>query len=116
MALAVASNAVWKLRGRSSPPVTTSAVHYRTKGKTEWRLFGYYSSEGEGRKDGATARLSGRAPDNRLVHFTPGETAPRPGDVVIAEINPDHMKMKVIVNIFGRETPVEMDFGHVAKL
>lgn len=34
----------------------------------------------------------------------------------IAEINPDHMKMKVIVNIFGRETPVEMDFGQVAKL
>jgi transcriptional antiterminator NusG len=34
----------------------------------------------------------------------------------IAEINGDHMKMKVIVNIFGRETPVEMDFGQVAKL
>jgi transcriptional antiterminator NusG len=34
----------------------------------------------------------------------------------IAEINPDHLKMKVIVNIFGRETPVEMDFGQVAKL
>ena len=26
-------------------------------------------AEGEGRKDDATARLSGRAPDNRLVHF-----------------------------------------------
>ena len=26
-------------------------------------------AEGEGRKDGATQRLSGRAPDNRLVHF-----------------------------------------------
>ena len=26
-------------------------------------------AEGEGRKDGATHRLSGRAPDNRLVHF-----------------------------------------------
>jgi transcriptional antiterminator NusG len=34
----------------------------------------------------------------------------------IADINPDHLKMKVIVNIFGRETPVEMDFGQVAKL
>jgi len=34
----------------------------------------------------------------------------------IAEINADHLKMKVIVNIFGRETPVEMDFGQVAKL
>ena len=28
-------------------------------------------AEGEGRKDGATHRLSGRAPDNRLVHFAP---------------------------------------------
>ena len=34
----------------------------------------------------------------------------------IAEINADHLKMKVLVNIFGRETLVEMDFGQVAKL
>ena len=36
---------------------------------------------GEGRKDGATARLSGRARDNRLVHFAVPEGAerPRPG-------------------------------------
>ena len=34
----------------------------------------------------------------------------------IAEINVDHMKLKVLVNIFGRETQVEMDFGQVSKL
>ena len=34
----------------------------------------------------------------------------------IAEINGDHMKLKVLVNIFGRDTLVEMDFGQVAKL
>ena len=28
-------------------------------------------AEGEGRKDAATHRMSGRARDNRLVHFTP---------------------------------------------
>ncbi len=40
-------------------------------------------AEGEGRKDGATQRLSGRARDNRLVHFTPdSDVAPRPGDLV----------------------------------
>ena len=33
----------------------------------------------------------------------------------IAEINADHMKLKVLVNIFGRETLVEMDFNQVAK-
>jgi tRNA-2-methylthio-N6-dimethylallyladenosine synthase len=39
-------------------------------------------SSGEGRKDGATRRLSGRARDGRLVHFAPGDQAIRPGDVV----------------------------------
>jgi transcriptional antiterminator NusG len=34
----------------------------------------------------------------------------------IAEINADHLKLKVLVNIFGRETLVEMDFSQVAKL
>ena len=39
-------------------------------------------AEGEGRKDAATHRMSGRARDNRLVHFAPHATAPRPGDIV----------------------------------
>jgi tRNA-2-methylthio-N6-dimethylallyladenosine synthase len=38
----------------------------------------------EGRKDDATNRLSGRAEDGRLVHFSVPDSsaAPRPGDVV----------------------------------
>jgi tRNA-2-methylthio-N6-dimethylallyladenosine synthase len=65
-------------------------------------------SEGEGRKDAATHRLSGRGPDNRLVHFSPtplveeGALAPvtgpgdviRPGDMVTVEITraaPHHL-------------------------
>jgi tRNA-2-methylthio-N6-dimethylallyladenosine synthase len=43
-------------------------------------------AEGEGRKDAATHRMSGRARDNRLVHFTPGDTAPRPGDIVTTTV------------------------------
>jgi tRNA-2-methylthio-N6-dimethylallyladenosine synthase len=39
-------------------------------------------AEGEGRKDTATRRSSGRARDNRLVHFAPHQGAPRPGDIV----------------------------------
>jgi tRNA-2-methylthio-N6-dimethylallyladenosine synthase len=43
-------------------------------------------ADGEGRKDDVTRRLSGRARDNRLVHFTPASPAegepPRPGDIV----------------------------------
>src|SRR3984893_9391595 len=34
----------------------------------------------------------------------------------IAEINEDQLKLKVLVNIFGRETPVGLDFAQVAKL
>jgi transcription termination/antitermination protein NusG len=34
----------------------------------------------------------------------------------IAEINEIQLKLKVLVNIFGRETPVELDFAQVAKL
>ncbi|MFV0254429.1 MAG: tRNA (N6-isopentenyl adenosine(37)-C2)-methylthiotransferase MiaB [Beutenbergiaceae bacterium] len=52
----------------------------------------------EGRKDGATRRVSGRAPDNRLVHVgLPREwtgPAPRPGDVVTARVThaaPHHL-------------------------
>jgi tRNA-2-methylthio-N6-dimethylallyladenosine synthase len=51
-------------------------------------------AEGEGRKDGATHRLSGRAPDNRLVHFTKPEQEVRPGDMVTVEVTyaaPHHL-------------------------
>jgi tRNA-2-methylthio-N6-dimethylallyladenosine synthase len=46
-------------------------------------------AEGEGRKDAATHRMSGRARDNRLVHFTPHTPAgqqPRPGDIVTTRV------------------------------
>ncbi|HWM38905.1 MAG TPA: tRNA (N6-isopentenyl adenosine(37)-C2)-methylthiotransferase MiaB [Streptomyces sp.] len=51
-------------------------------------------AEGEGRKDDATRRLSGRAPDNRLVHFARPEETVRPGDTVTVEITyaaPHHL-------------------------
>ena len=49
-----------------------------------------------GRKDGAHARLSGRAPDNRLVHFSvpDGAETPRPGDFVTVDVTygaPHHL-------------------------
>jgi tRNA-2-methylthio-N6-dimethylallyladenosine synthase len=52
-------------------------------------------AEGEGRKDDATGRLSGRAPDNRLVHFAvTGPDVPRPGDVATVQVTyaaPHHL-------------------------
>ncbi|MBN9099434.1 MULTISPECIES: tRNA (N6-isopentenyl adenosine(37)-C2)-methylthiotransferase MiaB [unclassified Pseudonocardia] len=49
---------------------------------------------GEGKKDSATHRLSGRARDGRLVHFAPGTAEIRPGDVVEVAIGygaPHHL-------------------------
>jgi tRNA-2-methylthio-N6-dimethylallyladenosine synthase len=51
---------------------------------------------GEGRKDAQTRRLSGRARDNRLVHFSvpTGGSVPRPGDLVTAVVThaaPHHL-------------------------
>jgi tRNA-2-methylthio-N6-dimethylallyladenosine synthase len=56
-------------------------------------------SEGEGRKDAATHRLSGRGPDNRLVHFEADVSAvdadsARPGDMVTVTVTyaaPHHL-------------------------
>jgi len=53
-------------------------------------------AQSEGRKDAATARLTGRARDNRLVHFAVplGVDAPRPGDVVEVSVTraaPHHL-------------------------
>jgi tRNA-2-methylthio-N6-dimethylallyladenosine synthase len=49
---------------------------------------------GEGRKDNRTARMSGRARDGRLVHFTPGGQQVRPGDIVtttVTDAAPHHL-------------------------
>ncbi len=49
---------------------------------------------GEGRKDASTARMSGRARDGRLVHFSPGAAEVRPGDVVTTTVTaaaPHHL-------------------------
>ena len=50
-------------------------------------------AEGEGRKDGLTHRMSGRAPDGRLIHFQ-GAVDARPGDcvdVLIESAAPHHL-------------------------
>ena len=60
----------------------------------EGRVVELLVASGEGRKDGATHRMSGRARDGRLVHFTPGDREIRPGDVVEVEVTygaPHHL-------------------------
>ena len=62
----------------------------------EGRAVDVLVAEGEGRKDEATARFSGRAADHRLVHVARDLELdlPRPGDLVTAEVTyaaPHHL-------------------------
>ncbi len=51
---------------------------------------------------------------SETVRVKEGPFADFSGEVI--EINEDQLKVKVLVNIFGRETPVELEFAQVAKL
>ncbi|WP_127571040.1 tRNA (N6-isopentenyl adenosine(37)-C2)-methylthiotransferase MiaB [Georgenia faecalis] len=67
--------------------------------RQEGRTVEVLIADGEGRKDGATARVTGRAADNRLVHVAlppglAGADVPRPGDMVTARVThgaPHHL-------------------------
>ena len=48
------------------------------------------------------------------VRVKEGPFADFSGEIV--EINEDQLKVKVLVNIFGRETPVELEFSQIARL
>ncbi|MEU7884779.1 tRNA (N6-isopentenyl adenosine(37)-C2)-methylthiotransferase MiaB [Microbispora bryophytorum] len=60
-------------------------------------------AEGEGRKDDATHRLSGRAADNRLVHLAAaGAAEARPGDMVTVEVTyaaPHHLVADKVLSV-----------------
>jgi transcriptional antiterminator NusG len=48
------------------------------------------------------------------VKITSGHLADFDGEVV--DVNPDQQKLKVLVNIFERQVPVELEFGMVKKI
>jgi len=52
--------------------------------------------------------------NGETVRVREGPFADFSGEII--EINEDQLKLKVLVNIFGRETPVELEFSQVAKL
>ena len=62
----------------------------------------------------------GPAPKSQ-VEFTLGESVKVTSgplsdfDGEIVDVNADQQKLKVMVSIFGRPTPVELDFSHVEK-
>jgi tRNA-2-methylthio-N6-dimethylallyladenosine synthase len=71
-----------------------SDIAWQENRKLEGRHVEVLVSSGEGRKDAATERLTGRARDNRLVHFTPGQASVRPGDLATVRVTyaaPHHL-------------------------
>jgi tRNA-2-methylthio-N6-dimethylallyladenosine synthase len=61
------------------------------------RVVDVLVAEGEGRKDDQTHRMTGRAADNRLVHFVAADA--RPGDMVSVEVTyaaPHHLVADVV--------------------
>jgi transcriptional antiterminator NusG len=97
-----------------------------------------FVGQGPGRQNQKPTPLSRREVETFLMAKGDGAEAPKRskprmeyqvGEVVrvkegpfadfsgqVAEINIDQLKLKVLVNIFGRETLVEMEFSQVAKL
>ncbi|MGL5860456.1 MAG: tRNA (N6-isopentenyl adenosine(37)-C2)-methylthiotransferase MiaB [Phycicoccus sp.] len=72
------------------------AVSWAENRRLEGRDVEVLVAPGEGRKDGETNRSSGRARDNRLVHFSVplGTERPRPGDLVTVGVTygaPHHL-------------------------
>ena len=76
----------------------------------------------EGAAGGTGARGGASRSDETLVDFHVGESVTvmeGPFETLaatISEINADTQKLKVLVSIFGRETPVELSFNQVAKI
>jgi len=75
------------------------------------------AAEGTGGAAPSAARKDVRVLDFEVgesvtVMEGPFETLP----ATISEINADTQKLKVLVSIFGRETPVELSFAQVAKI
>ena len=70
------------------------------------------------KKEGEEVQRKGKArleyEMGETVRVKEGPFAEFSGEIV--EINEDQLKVKVLVNLFGRETPVELEFSQVAKL
>jgi transcription termination/antitermination protein NusG len=64
-----------------------------------------------GRKE--KPKVKSQFKEGDMVRVTAGPFADFTG--VIAEVNLERSKVKVLVSIFGRETPVELDFAQVQK-
>jgi transcriptional antiterminator NusG len=103
---------------RNTPGVTGFVGQSRQGQKptplTRREVLTFLSAKGDGGEQTTRTKPRLEYEVGESVRVKEGPFADFSGE--IAEINADHMKLKVLVNIFGRETLVEMDFSQVAKL
>jgi transcriptional antiterminator NusG len=103
---------------RNTPGVTGFVGQSRQGQKptplTRREVLTFLSAKGDGAEQTTRTKPRLEYEVGESVRVREGPFADFSGE--IAEINADHMKLKVLVNIFGRETLVEMDFSQVAKL
>jgi transcriptional antiterminator NusG len=69
---------------------------------------------GKGQTEGARPRAQVEFSLGESVKITSGHLADFDGEIV--DVNPDQQKLKVLVNIFERQVPVELSFDMVKKL
>ena len=69
-------------------------------------------TSGGGQRPAAEIKVDFTVGESVTVTDGPVDTLP----ATISEINAESQKLKVLVSIFGRETPVELSFSQVAKI
>jgi transcriptional antiterminator NusG len=69
---------------------------------------------GKGQTEGARPRAQVEFSLGESVKITSGHLADFDGEIV--DVNPDQQKLKVLVNIFERQVPVELSFEMVKKI
>jgi transcriptional antiterminator NusG len=98
--------------GHTHQPVPLSHDEIYTMLNPSFETPGDASSEARGAKAAEVNIVDFEVGESVTVMEGPFETLP----ATISEINPESQKLKVLVSIFGRETPVELSFSQVAKI
>jgi len=98
--------------GHTHQPVPLSHDEIYTMLNPTFETSGDASGEAGGARPTETSIVDFEVGESVTVMEGPFETLP----ATISEINPESQKLKVLVSIFGRETPVELSFNQVAKI
>ena len=99
---------------RASPASWARAPSPRRCPARTSRAFLSVVHRGRPRRSPSSAKPRLEYEIGETVRVKEGPFADFSGEII--EINEDQLKVKVLVNIFGRETPVELEFSQVAKL